>query len=193
MKKFIALLVAGMLFSSMTVMAANSPSAKAIVATVEPTVESAATEGFSNATDQQAAAARGMSASEYYNNTVTSAPGVENAVPVGQGGKISINGVATNLTATLAKVSKAVASDANAQAAAIGGTLMNVVKVDFPGANYKVATINFYVKDLAAGTKIAVKQLVNGVWVDVQVVEVREDHVVLNLTNSGAVAFVALP
>lgn len=188
MKKLIALLTAGVLFSSMTVMAAGSPSAEAVVAT--STV--AAPEGFSNTSDYQAAAERGMSAAEYYNNAVTSAPGVENATAVGQGGKIIINGVATNLTATLARVDKKVAADAKAQAATLGGTLLNVVKVDFPGANFKTATINFYLKDLANGTKVVAKQLVNGVWVDVEVVEVRADHVVLNLTNRGPVAFVAV-
>lgn len=104
-----------------------------------------------------------------------------------------INGVATNLTATLSKAVQAVVASANAQAAALGGTLLNVVKVDFPGANYNVATINFYVKGLAEGKKVAAKQYVNGAWVDVEVVEVRADHVVLNLKNSGAVAFVELP
>lgn len=88
---------------------------------------------------------------------------------------------------------KTTAAGANAQAAALGGKLLNVVKISFPGANYNTATINFYLKGLANGAKVAVKQLVNGVWVDVEVVEVRADHVVLNLTNMGAVAFVQLP
>lgn len=67
------------------------------------------------------------------------------------------------------------------------------MKVDFPGANYNVATINFYVKGLADGAKVAARQLVAGVWTDVEVVEARADHVVLNLKNAGPVAFVALP
>ncbi len=181
MKKFIALLGIGVLFTSTTVFAATSPSAGAIYA-----------EGFASGTDQQAAAERGMSAGEYYNNTVISTPGVENAVPVGQGGKIIINGVATNLTATLSKVNKSEAESAKSQAAALEGTLLNVIDISFPGANYKVATINFYLKGLNANTKVVVRQYVNGAWIDVEVVEIREDHVVLNLTNSGAVAFVAV-
>lgn len=183
MKKFIALLSASVLMCSMTAFAATSPSAQAVLASA----------GFVNASDAQAAADRGMSAGEYYNNAVVETPGVANAMPVGQGGKIIINGVATNLTATLTKVNKNVASDAVNQALAMGGSLLNVVKVDFPGANYKVATINFYLKGLADGSKVVAKQFVNGAWVDVEVVEVRADHVVLNLTNSGAVAFVAIP
>lgn len=188
MKKWIALLSAATLFASMTVSAAPSPSAAAVVASNAYTAE-----GFANAADGQLAAARGLSAGEYYNNAVVSAPGVENAMPVGQGGKIMINGVVTNMTASLAKADKATAEGAKAQAGALGGTLLNVVKVSFPGVNYHTATINFYLKGLANGTKVVVKQLVNGVWVDVEVVEVREDHVVLNLTSAGAVAFVQLP
>lgn len=191
MKKFIALLTAATLFASMTVSAAPSPTAAAVVSSSASASVSA--EGFAKASDQQSAAERGMTAGEYYNNAVVSTPGVESAMPVGQGGKIVINGVATNLTATLAKVDKTTAAGANAQAAALGGKLLNVVKISFPGANYNTATINFYLKGLANGAKVAVKQLVNGVWVDVEVVEVRADHVVLNLTNMGAVAFVQLP
>lgn len=196
MKKLVALLATSVLFASMTVSAAGSPSA-AVVASTAPAAQSSAPayvgEGFSSAVDAQAAAERGMDAGEYYNNAVTSTPGVADATPVGQGGKIMINGVPTNLTASLSKVNKAVASDAVAQASALGGKLLNVVSVNFPGANYSVATVNFYVKGLANGAKVAARQYVKGVWVEVEVVEARADHVVLNLKNNGPVAFVALP
>lgn len=180
MKKLIAFVTAAVLLCSTSVFAAESPSAQAVLASA----------GFSSATDAQAAQSRGMSAGEYYNNAVTSAPGVSDAMPVGQGGKIMINGVATNLTATLSKVSSSVASSAKTQAGALGGTLLNVVKVEFPGANYNDATINFYVKGLAAETQVVAKQYVNGEWIDVEIVEIRADHVILNLKNAGAVAFV---
>ena len=65
MKKFIALLGIGVLFTSTTVFAATSPSASAIYA-----------EGFSSSADQQAAAERGMSAGEYYNKNVFYPPRV---------------------------------------------------------------------------------------------------------------------
>lgn len=182
MKKFVALLSASVLLCSFTV-SASSPSAQAVLASA----------GFENAGDAQAAADRGMSAGEYYNNAIVNTPGVENAMPVGQGGKIIVNGVATNLTATLSKVDKNVAADAVSQATALGGNLLNVVSVSIPNANFNVATINFYVKGLANGTKVAAKQYVNGAWIDVEVVETRADHVILNLTGSGVVAFVAIP
>lgn len=191
MKKFMALFATSVLFASMTVSAAGSPSAAVVASTAAPAAY--VSEGFSHAADAQAAAARGMSAGEYYNNAIVSTPGVPNAAPMGQGGKILINGVPTNLTASLSKVNSAVAGSAVAQAAGLGGSLLNVVNVTFPGANYSVATINFYVKGLAGGTKVAARQLVNGVWVEVEVVEARADHVVLNLKSSGPVALVALP
>lgn len=209
MKKFVALLATTLLFASMTVSAAGSPSAAVVASKAPAAVKEApaaaapaavatsapayTAEGFHNAVDAQAAAERGMSAGEYYNNAITSTPGVVDALPTGQGGKILINGVPTNLTATLSKVNKAVADSANAQAAALGGKLLNVVGVSFPGANFNVATVNFYVKGLAGGTKVAAKQYVGGAWVDVEVVEARADHVVLNLKGKGAVALIALP
>lgn len=183
MKKFIALLSASVLLCSMVVSAAPSPSTEAVVSS----------QGFTNNADYKAAADRGLSAGEYYNNAVVSTPGVAKATPIAQGGKIVINGVVTNLTATLSKVNKNVASTANAQAEALGGSLLNVLKVDFPGAKYNVATINFYLKGLEAGKKVAVRQFIDGEWVDVEVVEVRADHVILNLTNSGVIAFVEIP
>lgn len=199
MKKLVALLATSVLFASMTVSAAGSPSA-AVVASTAPSVSSApastptyVSEGFTSAVDAQAAAERGMDAGEYYNNAITSTPGVADATPVGQGGKILINGVPTNLTASLSKVSRAVADGATAQAAALGGKLLNVVNVTFPNANYSVATVNFYVKGLANGTKVAARQYVGGAWIEVEVVEARADHVVLNLKGNGPVAFVALP
>ena len=190
MKKFMALFATSVLFASMTVSAAGSPSA-AVVASTAPAAY--VSEGFADAGAAQAAAARGMSAGEYYNNAIVATPGVPNAAPMGQGGKILINGVPTNLTASLSKVNSAVATSAVAQAAGLGGSLLNVVNVTFPGANYSVATTNFYVKGLAGGTKVAARQYVNGVWVEVEVVEARADHVVLNLKSSGPVALVALP
>ena len=95
MRKFIALLGTSVLLCSMTV-SATSPSAQAVLASA----------GFQNASQAQEAADRGMTAGEYFNNAVVNTPGVENAMPVGQGGKIVVNGVVTNLTATLSKVDK---------------------------------------------------------------------------------------
>lgn len=174
MKKFIALLGVSVLLCSTTVAAATSPTAQ----------------GFANSYEAKVATNRGMSAKEYRNNTVETTKGIDNATPVGQGGKIIINGVVTNLTAALSKVNTAEVDGAKAQAASLSGQLLNVVGVEFPGANYEVATINFYLPGLANGEKVVVRQLVDGEWIEVEVVECRLDHVVLNLKNAGPVAFV---
>lgn len=207
-KRFMALLTASLLAASMTVSAAGSPSTSAVakkekkeVAAPAPSeaVEASGTqpsyagEGFANASDAQAAAQRDLSAGEYYNNTVTSAPGVPNALPVGQGGKILINGVPSNLSTTLSRVSSEIAGSAQSQAASLGGRLLNVVGLKFPAANFNAATVNFYVKGLADGTSIAARQYVNGQWIEVDVVESRADHVILLLKGNGPVAFIALP
>ena len=183
MKKYIALFAASMLFASMTV-SASEPDSE---------VPSYLEDGFINSADQQAAQERGMSAGEYYNNVIMSTPGVMVAMPVGQGGKIMINGVPTDLTASLSKAAMGAAVSANGQASAVGGRLLNVVKVEFPGLNYHVATINFYLKGLTDGTKVTARQLNGDEWTDVEVLEVRADHVVLNLKNSGPVAFIEVP
>lgn len=207
-KRFMALLTASLLFTSMTVSAAGSPSTSEVakkdkteVVTPAPSeaVEASGTqpsyagEGFANAADAQAAAQRGLSAGEYYNNAVSSAPGVPNAMPVGQGGRILINGVPSNLTTTLSRVSSAVAGSAQSQAASLSGRLLNVVSVKFPAANFNAATVNFYVKGLPNGTRIAARQYVNSQWIEVDVVESRTDHVILLLRGNGPIAFIALP
>ena len=72
MKKFMALFATSVLFASMTVSAAGSPSA-AVVASTAPAAY--VSEGFADAGAAQAAAARGMSAGEYYNNAIVATPG----------------------------------------------------------------------------------------------------------------------
>ncbi len=192
MRKLIAFICVASLLISVPVLAADSPSAKAVVSSAaepDPYVEA----GFSSVSDSEQAASRGLSAGEYYNNAVSSVSGLENVLPVGQGGKILINGVTTNLVATLAKVNNNTVTDAKSQAETLGGTLFNVMNVSLPRANFITATINFYVNGLVGDEKVVVKQLIDGVWVDVEIVEVRQDHVVLNLTQSGPIAFIQLP
>lgn len=187
MKKWISLMIISTFLCSIPVMAAENSSEPAVVSS------SNAEEGFITDSDAQAAAVRGMSAGEYYNNTVSSVKGLSNAIPIGQGGKIVINGVATNLTATLSKVNDAEISNAKGQAAFFGGRLFNILRADIPGVKFHMANVNFYVKGLAAGTHVVVRQLVNGGWIDVGVTELRADHIVLNLNNSGPIAFIEIP
>ena len=179
MKKLIALVsAAAVLVMPMAVCAAPSPSAGAVVAasTQATAVETAAAEVS-------------MSVGEYTNNAIVSTPGLSSTdtLPVGQGGKIIVNGVATNMTVTLRKVDAATVKSAKAAAT---GKIVNLVNAKLPVAKGNTVTVNFYVKGLAGTENVTAFQLVNGEWVPVTVKEIRLDHIVLDLTQSGPVMFV---
>ena len=179
MKKLIALIsAAAVLVMPMAVCAAPSPSAGAVVAasTQATAVETAAAEVS-------------MSVGEYTNNAIVSTPGLSSTdtLPVGQGGKIIVNGVATNMTVTLRKVDAATVKSAKAAAT---GKIINLVNAKLPVAKGNTVTVNFYVKGLAGTENVTAFQLVNGEWVPVTVKEIRLDHIVLDLTQSGPVMFV---
>lgn len=179
MKKLIALIsAAAVLVIPMAVCAAPSPSAGAVVAasTQATAVETAAAEVS-------------MSVGEYTNNAIVSTPGLSSTdtLPVGQGGKIIVNGVATNMTVILRKVDAATVKSAKAAAT---GKIVNLVNAKLPVAKGNTVTVNFYVKGLAGTENVTVLQLVNGEWVPVTVKEIRLDHIVLDLTQSGPVMFV---
>ena len=67
----------------------------------------AAGEGFENAAHMQYAQAANKSAGEYYNNAVVVTEGIEEAIPVAQGGNLVVDGQVTNMTASISKVSAA--------------------------------------------------------------------------------------
>ena len=179
MKKLIALIsAAAVLVIPMAVCAAPSPSAGAVVAasTQATAVETVAAEVS-------------MSVGEYTNNAIVSTPGLSSTdtLPVGQGGKIIVNGVATNMTVILRKVDAATVKSAKAAAT---GKILNLVNAKLPVAKGNTVTVNFYVKGLAGTENVTAFQLVNGEWVPVTVKEIRLDHIVLDLTQSGPVMFV---
>ena len=182
MKKLIALVsAAAVLVMPMAVCAAPSPSAGAVVA--------ASTQSAQNSAVETAAAEVSMSVGEYTNNAIVSTPGLSAAdtLPVGQGGKIIVNGVATNMTVILRKVDVATVKAAKTAAT---GKILNLVNAKIPVAKGNTVTVNFYVKGLAGTENVTVLQLVNGEWVPVTVKEIRLDHIVLDLTQSGPVMFV---
>ena len=182
MKKLIALVsAAAVLVMPMAVCAAPSPSAGAVVA--------ASTQSAQNNAVETAAAEVSMSVGEYTNNAIVSTPGLSAAdtLPVGQGGKIIVNGVATNMTVILRKVDAATVKAAKTAAT---GKILNLVNAKLPVAKGNTVTVNFYVKGLAGTENVTVLQLVNGEWVPVTVKEIRLDHIVLDLTQSGPVMFV---
>lgn len=147
----------------------------------------ASEEGFHDVGDMYRAAEKGMSAGEFYNNVVTSTPGIENAVTVGQGGNLVVNGVVTNMTASISKVTNRAYVD-SVRISQPEGRLLNVVDVQYPAVE---ATINFYMPSVTADMEVVALQYSAGAWVNVDIVEVREDHVVLDMKGNGVVAFIA--
>lgn len=204
MKKLIALVLAGVMVFSLPVMAADSPSAKkvsksssssssTVVSTSAPAAISASSSVDGIAASVVAAAAEsGLTVGEYLNNAIVSVPGLESATPIGQGGHVIINGAPSNQTFAVNKPSAAAVSSAKAQAAALGGSVMNVVDIK-AAVSFTTARVNFYMPGVKAGQNIKVCYLVNGQWVELEVPEIREDHVVVDMTGLGTLAFINIP
>ncbi len=133
-----------------------------------------------------AAADENKSVGEYMNNAVVAAPGLDNAVPVSQGGNVIINGQPSNQTFSVLKVLSGHTESAKAQAASVGGKVLNVARID-ASVYFDTATVNFYMPGVKTGQNIQVYQY------DVAVAEVREDHVVVDMTSLGVLAFVEIP
>ena len=55
------------------------------------------------------------------------------------------------------------------------------------------ATVNFYLQGIRTGQNIKVYQLVNGQWVELTVTEIRDDHIVVDMTSLGTLAFIEVP
>ena len=91
------------------------------------------------------------------------------------------------MTVTLAKVNAATVKSAKAAAT---GKIINLVNAKLPVAKGNTVTVNFYVKGLVGTENVTVFQYVDGAWVQVTVKEIRADHIVLDLTQSGPVMFV---
>ena len=110
-----------------------------------------------------------------------------------QGGKIEINGGRSNVTFTITAPNGGAMTSATSLAAQVGGSLVNCVNTSSPGVSFANAKVNFFVSGVQAGDNIAVYQSQNGKWVQIPVLEIRQDHVVVNLTRHGTLAFVRVP
>ena len=208
MKKFVALALAGAMILSMPVMAANSPtsgttspSASSTTTTKEtpavPTVTStpapAVIASSVPETIVAAAEAEGKTVGEYMNNAVASLPGLTDVAPLGQGGHVIINGVPSNQTFSVLKPAAAHVSSAKTFASSLGGKVLNVAQIKASVSGFKTATVNFYLKGTKAGQNVKVYQYVNGQWVALTVAEIRADHVVVDMTSLGTLAFIEVP
>ncbi len=190
MKKLIALALAGAMLCALPVCAAPSPSA----AVVAKSSSGSSEQQSAAVTLEESAAAVGKTVGEYTNNAVVDVPGLTEATPLGQGGHVIINGAPSNVVFFLTKPSAAVVASAKSQAAALGGKVLNVVGTTSQVVGkFGTAQVNFYAKGVKAGQLIKVYQLVNGQWVELTVAEIREDHVVVNMTSHGTLAFIEMP
>lgn len=141
----------------------------------------------------QAAAAEGKTVGEYMNNVVASVPGLDNAVPIGQGGHVILNGAPSNQVFSVLKPATANVSSAKTFAASLGGTVLTVARVNASVNGFQTARVNFYMKGVKAGQNIKVFQIINGKWIEVSVAEIRADHVVVDMTALGTLAFIEMP
>lgn len=216
LSKVISLSLAAVMLVSMPVMAAESPkksssssskSAAEVVAEQKAAAEAAIVVAHERAAQADAIAAEASgipmattaaansekkTVGEYVNNAVAELPGVSNVVPVAQGGSVIINGAPSNQTFSVLKPADGAVSVAKTYASSLGGTVLNVVKVD-ASVGFNTATVNFYMPGVTAGNNIKVVQLVDGQWSDVAVAEVRADHVVVDMTSLGTLAFIEVP
>lgn len=138
------------------------------------------------------AAEANKSVGEFMNNSVNSAPGLDHATPVAQGGNVIINGVPSNQTFSVDKPLPAHVDAAKSQAAALGGSVKNVVDID-GGVQFTTATVNFYTPGITGEENIQVYHLTQGQWTPVNVAEVRQDHIVVDMTAYGILAFIEVP
>ena len=192
MKKILALTLAGTMALSMPVLAATSPTADSYSTTGAAAV-SAVTASSVPQSVVKAAADENKTIGEYMNNAVTEVPGLEEVVPLGQGGHVIINGVPSNQTFSVMKPVRQDVDSAKAHAASLNGKVLNVAQVKASVTGFDTAQVNFYLKGLKSGQNVKVYQLVDGVWVELSVAEVRDDHVVVDMTSLGTLAFVELP
>lgn len=194
MKKLVALTLAGVMVFSIPVLADGSPTAQAIVSSSAPAAPSTPSyiDGIPAAV-VSAAGAEGKTVGEYLNNAVVSVPGLQNVTPIGQGGHVIINGAPSNQVFTVAKPAAATVNSAKAQAEALGGTILNVVNIKASVRNFKTARVNFYMKGVKAGQNIKVYYLVDGQWAELEVAEIREDHVAVDMTGLGELLFLEVP
>lgn len=107
--------------------------------------------------------------------------------------KIEINGCKSNATFMVNGVASGTSTSAKDLAKKVGGSLLNCCETSAPGVVFSTAKVNFFVGGVTDGDNIAVYQLQNGKWVQLSVSEIRKDHVVVNMTRHGAIAFIRVP
>ena len=125
------------------------------------------------------------------NNTVTPVAG-KTLYSIGQGGKVILNGCKSRATFIVSSPTSGKISSAETLAASISGKLLGVVDTSAPGVVFKTARVNFYVGGLTGNENIVVYEYAAGKWSQIPVAEVRKDHVLVDMTGHGTLAFIQL-
>lgn len=195
MKKLLAMTLVGAMVFSMPVLAATSPSADSYSTASMPDAAevSAVTASSVSQTIAKAAANENKTVGEYMNNAITEVAGLDEVVPLGQGGHVVINGAPSNQTFAVLKAKRESVDSAKTHAADLSGKILNVAQIDASIRKFETATVNFYLKGIKTGQNIKVYQLVEGQWVELSIAEIRDDHVVVDMTSLGTLVFIELP
>ncbi len=125
------------------------------------------------------------------NNTVTPVAG-KTLYSIGQGGKVILNGCKSRATFLVSSPTSGKISSAETLAASVSGKLLGVVDTSAPGVVFRTARVNFYVGGLTGNENIAVYEYAAGKWTQIPVAEVRKDHVLVDMTGHGTLAFIQL-
>ncbi len=184
MAKFASLALVGAMVFSMPVMA------KEVGAPVAVYLESDSDIG--DPAETVAAIKEDKLIGEHMNNAVTGIWAMDKVTPIAQGGDIIIDGEKTNVTFILQKPELSRVYSAKDYAKAVGGTVLNVVKID-THVGFGTANVNFYMPGVVGTENIHVLQFNGDSWTDLNVTEIRADHVVADLTSTGTFAFIVEP
>lgn len=126
---------------------------------------------------------------DYAKNNVVNYGGIV----IGQGGHVEINGGKSNVTFRISPANGSQLTSANSLAASIGGALISCISTSSPGVSFTSAKTNFYISGVNTGDNIAVYQLQGNKWVQLSTAEIRKDHVVVNMSQHGTLAFIKVP
>lgn len=131
---------------------------------------------------------------EYMANAVTGIWAMDDVVPVAQGGNVILDGKKSNVTFPVLKPELSRVYSAKDYAASLGGTVLNVVKIE-THVSFGAANVNFYMPGITGAENIHVYAYNESTdaWTELTVTEKRADHVVVDMTGKGVLAFIVTP
>jgi len=182
MKKFLALVMVGVMTIGTAAMAASSPSASAVSASTE----SSGSYTYASESERLADEAD-LSVGEYNNACVGSAYGIADVLTMGFKQGLIVDGVKNNYSLLARKASQNMA--VSAKKFANGKKILGVFSI--ANNRYKQGVqADLFCKQFAAGQKISVYQYVNGQWTKLTT-SVRNEHIDVVLQGSGACVVIA--